>query len=182
MKLKNYVQGKWTEGKGDGQALYNAVTGEKFATASTEGLDFGEMLEYGRKVGNPALRNMTFHERGRMLKALALHLMEKKADFYKVNWATGATKVDGWIDIEGGIGNLFAYSSLRKEFPNETYYVDGQAAMLSKDGSFIGHHITVPKTGVAIHINAFNFPVWGMLEKIAVNFLAGMPAVVKPAT
>ncbi|MEQ9062861.1 MAG: phenylacetic acid degradation bifunctional protein PaaZ [Vicingaceae bacterium] len=182
MKLKNYIQGKWTEGKGTGQALFNAINGEEVAFATTEGIDFGAMLDYGRTVGNPAIRKMTFHERGRMLKALALHLMSKKEDFYRVSWATGATKVDSWIDIEGGIGNLFAYSSLRKEFPNESYFVDGQAAPLSKDGSFIGHHICVPKMGVAIHINAFNFPVWGMLEKIAVNLLAGVPAVVKPAT
>lgn len=182
MKLQNYVLGKWTEGEGKGQALYNAINGAEIGTATTKGIDFGEVLEYARKAGNPALRKMTFHERGRMLKALALHLMSKKEDFYKVSWATGATRIDAWIDIEGGIGNLFAYSSLRREFPNETYFVDGQAAMLSKDGSFIGHHIMTPKKGVALHINAFNFPVWGMLEKIAVNLLAGVPAVVKPAT
>jgi oxepin-CoA hydrolase/3-oxo-5,6-dehydrosuberyl-CoA semialdehyde dehydrogenase len=140
------------------------------------------MLDYARKVGGPALRKMTFHERGRMLKALAMHLMSKKEDFYKISWATGATRIDSWIDIEGGIGNLFAYASLRRQFPDETFYVDGDAANLSKNGTFIGHHICVPKEGVAIHINAYNFPVWGMLEKIAVNFLAGVPAVVKPAT
>jgi oxepin-CoA hydrolase/3-oxo-5,6-dehydrosuberyl-CoA semialdehyde dehydrogenase len=125
---------------------------------------------------------MSFHERGRMLKALALHLMEKKDLFYEVSYATGATKMDSWVDIEGGIGNLFAYSSLRRQFPNEPYYIDGETAPLSKGGSFIGHHIMTPKEGVAVHINAFNFPIWGMLEKIAVNLLAGMPAVVKPAT
>jgi oxepin-CoA hydrolase/3-oxo-5,6-dehydrosuberyl-CoA semialdehyde dehydrogenase len=125
---------------------------------------------------------MTFHERGRMLKALAMYLLTKKEDFYKISWATGATRVDSWIDIEGGIGNLFAYASLRRQFPDMPYTVEGDVAPLSKGGSFIGHHICVPKEGVAIHINAFNFPVWGMLEKIAVNFLAGVPAVVKPAT
>jgi oxepin-CoA hydrolase/3-oxo-5,6-dehydrosuberyl-CoA semialdehyde dehydrogenase len=182
MKLKNYVFGKWVAGKGDGQILYNSINGEEVAIASAEGLDFGEILAYGRSVGNPALRKMTFHERGRMLKALAMHLNSKKEDFYALSWATGATRADSWVDIEGGIGNLFAYSSLRREFPNETYFVDGNAAMLSKDGSFIGHHIMTPKKGVAIHINAFNFPVWGMLEKIAVNLLAGVPAIVKPAT
>ncbi len=182
MKLKNYVKGQWVEGSGKGQTLYSAINGEEIGVASADGLDFSEILEYGRSTGNPALRKMTFHERGRMLKALALHLMSKKEDFYKVSWATGATRLDAWIDIEGGIGNLFAYSSLRREFPDETYFVDGNAAMLSKDGSFIGHHILTPKRGVAVHINAFNFPVWGMLEKIAVNLLAGVPAVVKPAT
>jgi oxepin-CoA hydrolase / 3-oxo-5,6-dehydrosuberyl-CoA semialdehyde dehydrogenase len=182
MKLKNYASGKWIEGEGKGTELFNSITGEKIFEASSAGLDFGSMLEYARKVGGPALRKMTFHERGRMLKALALHLNSKKEDFYKLSWATGATRVDSWIDIEGGIGNLFAYASLRKQFPDETFYVDGDAAKLSKEGTFIGHHIGVPKEGVAIHINAYNFPVWGMLEKIAVNFLAGVPAVVKPAT
>ena len=182
MKLKNYVQGQWVAGNEDGTPLFNAITGQQIATASSKGLDFAEMLHYGRKIGGPALRKMTFQERGRMLKALALHLTSKKEMFYTLSAATGATRVDSWIDIEGGIGNLFAYASLRKEFPNETFYVDGEAAKLSKNGTFIGHHIMVPMEGVAIHINAFNFPVWGMLEKVAVNFLAGVPAIVKPAT
>ena len=125
---------------------------------------------------------MTFHERGRMLKALAFHLLSKKEDFYKISHATGATRMDSWIDIEGGIGNLFSNASLRRQFPNERYYVDGEAVNLSKSGQFMGHHIMVPKEGVALHINAYNFPVWGMLEKVAVNWLAGVPAVVKPAT
>jgi oxepin-CoA hydrolase/3-oxo-5,6-dehydrosuberyl-CoA semialdehyde dehydrogenase len=124
---------------------------------------------------------MTFQERGRMLKALALFLMERKAKYYEVSAWTGATKVDSWIDIEGGIGNLFANASLRRQFPDLPYYVDGVAAPLSKNGTFIGHHIMVPKEGVAVHINAFNFPIWGMLEKIAVNLMAGVPAVVKPS-
>lgn len=182
MKLGNYVLGDWITGDGDGQALYNSVTGEQIAIASSKGLNFEEILSYSRKVGGSALRKMTFHERGRMIKALALHLHSKKEEFYPLSYATGATRVDSWIDIEGGIGNLFAYSSLRKQFPNETYYVDGETAPLSKGGTFIGHHIMVPKEGVAIHINAYNFPIWGMLEKIAVNLLAGVPAVVKPAT
>lgn len=176
------MKGQWVEGTGKGQVLYNSINGSEVAVADAAGLDFGEILDYGRTVGNPALRKMTFHERGRMLKALALYLTEKKEEFYSVSWATGATRLDSWIDIEGGIGNLFAYSSLRKEFPNETFFVEGQSAPLSKDGSFMGHHILTPKRGIAVHINAFNFPVWGMLEKIAVNFLAGMPSLVKPAT
>ncbi len=182
MKLQNYIQGQWVDGLGNGKELYNAVTGEVVALASSEGIDFGEALHYARTVGGPALRKMTFHERGRMLKALAFYLSERKESYYQVSYQTGATRVDSWIDIDGGIGNLFAYSSLRRQFPNERFYVDGQLAKLSKTGSFIGHHIMVPKEGVAIHINAFNFPVWGMLEKIAVNLLAGVPAVVKPAT
>jgi len=181
-KLQNYAAGKWVEGSGKATTLFNSITGEAIYEADSSGLDFTIMLDYARKVGGPALRKMTFHERGRMLKALAMHLNSKKEEFYKVSWATGATRIDSWIDIEGGIGNLFAYASLRRQFPDETYYVDGEAAKLSKNGTFIGHHICVPKEGVAIHINAYNFPVWGMLEKVAVNFLAGVPAVVKPAT
>jgi oxepin-CoA hydrolase/3-oxo-5,6-dehydrosuberyl-CoA semialdehyde dehydrogenase len=182
MKLQNYASGRWIEGEGEGQTLFNAITGETIATASSKGLDFGEMMDYARKTGGTALRKMTFQERGRMLKALAMHLDSKKENFYKVSWATGATRADSWIDIEGGIGNLFTYASLRRQFPDETFCLDGEAAKLSKNGTFIGHHICVPKEGVAIHINAFNFPVWGMLEKIAVNLLAGVPAIVKPAT
>ncbi len=182
MKLQNYALGKWIVGDGNGQALYNAITGEQLTTASSKGLDFSEMMKYARNIGGSALRRLTFQERGRMLKALAMHLQEKKEIFYSVSWATGATRADSWVDIEGGIGNLFTYASLRRQFPNETFCLDGDTAKLSKKGAFIGHHICVPKEGVAIHINAFNFPVWGMLEKIAVNLLAGVPAIVKPAT
>lgn len=180
--VKNYAQGQWVEGSGNQKELFNAVTGDAIATASSQGLEFGAMMEYARSVGGPALRKMTFTQRGLMLKALALHLLSKKEEFYKLSYATGATRIDSWIDIEGGIGNLFSYASLRRQFPDTPFYVDGDAAPLSKSGSFIGHHICVPKHGVAIHINAFNFPVWGMLEKVAVNFLAGVPAIVKPAT
>lgn len=181
-QLKNYAEGKWVTAKQEGDVLYNAITGDSIYTASSEGLDFGAMMDYARKVGGPALRKLTFHQRGRMLKALAMHLMEKKEYFYKISSYTGATRVDSWVDIEGGIGNLFANASLRRQFPDERFYVDGEAAKLSKNGTFIGHHIMVPREGVAIHINAFNFPVWGMLEKIAVNLMAGVPAIVKPAT
>lgn len=180
-KLQNYAVGQWVAGADNGQDLYNAITGEVVATASSKGLDFAKMCEYARTVGGPKLRKMTFQERGLMLKALALHLQSKKEDFYKVSWATGATRADSWVDIEGGIGNLFTYASLRRQFPDETFCYDGDVAKLSKNNTFIGHHICVPKEGVAIHINAFNFPVWGMLEKVAVNWLAGVPAIVKPA-
>ncbi len=183
MKLKNYAAGQWIEGEGSGTLLYNAINGNEIAAASSKGLDFKGMLDYARKIGGPKLRKMTFHERALMLKSLALFLTTKKADFYATSAFTGATKADSWIDIDGGIGNLFVYASKgRRELPNEPFYVDGKAEMLSKNGSFIGHHICVPMEGVAIHINAFNFPCWGMLEKIAVNLLAGMPAIVKPAT
>ncbi|MCB0697701.1 MAG: phenylacetic acid degradation bifunctional protein PaaZ [Chitinophagaceae bacterium] len=181
-QLRNYAEGKWVTAGKEGEVLHNAITGEAIYTASSEGLDFGAMMDYARKVGGPALRKLTFQERGRMLKALAFHLLDKKEYFYEISAYTGATRADSWVDIEGGIGNLFANASLRRQFPDETFYVDGEAAKLSKNGTFIGHHIMVPKEGVAIHINAFNFPVWGMLEKIAVNLLAGVPAIVKPAT
>jgi oxepin-CoA hydrolase/3-oxo-5,6-dehydrosuberyl-CoA semialdehyde dehydrogenase len=181
-KLGNYITGHWINGDGEGQLLYNAVTGEPVATASTKGLDFQSILEYGRTVGNPALRKMTFHERGNMLKALAIHLRNHLDKFYAVSYQTGATKADSWVDIEGGIGNLFANASLRRKFPDEVFCIDGESHNLSKNNTFMGTHILVPKEGVAVHINAFNFPVWGMLEKIAVNLLAGVPAVVKPAT
>jgi len=181
LQVKNYVQGQWLAGEGIETNLYNALTGAQIGTVSSAGIDFKEVLAYARTIGGRPLRKMTFQERGRMLKALALHLMERKEAYYAVSALTGATKIDSWIDIEGGIGNLFANASLRRQFPDLPYYVDGTAAPLSKGGSFIGHHIMVPKQGVAVHVNAFNFPIWGMLEKIAVNLMAGVPAVVKPS-
>lgn len=183
MKLKSYAQGQWTEGAGDGVGVYHAVHGEEVARVTSDGLDFKAMLDYGRKIGGPKLRRMTFHERALMLKAMAKHLLAKKKTFYQLSSATGATKTDSWIDIDGGIGTFFVYSGKgRREFPNETFYLDGPAENLSKKGSFVARHICVPLEGVALHINAFNFPCWGMLEKLAPTFLAGMPAIVKPAT
>ncbi len=182
MKLGNYVLGNWIEGDGDGKMLYNAVTGAEVAIATTDGIDLGDVLAYGRKTGSPALRKMTFQERGNMLKKLALHLTKLKDKYYKISYQTGATKADSWIDIEGGFGNLFANASLRRNFPFQSYHVDGDAIDLSRGGKFMGHHIMVPKRGVAIHINAYNFPVWGMFEKCAVNWMAGVAAVVKPAS
>jgi len=181
-KLESYISGKWVSGDGDGQNLFDAVTAEPIAIATTEGLDLAAMLDYARKVGNPALRKMTFHERGRMLRSLAGYLNERKEKFYQVSYKTGATKGDSWIDIEGGFGNLFSNASLRRKFPDLPYCTDGDPIPLSKGGTFMGHHILVPKEGAAIHINAYNFPVWGMLEKCAVNWLAGVPAIVKPGT
>jgi oxepin-CoA hydrolase/3-oxo-5,6-dehydrosuberyl-CoA semialdehyde dehydrogenase len=180
-KIPNYIMGKWVEHEGAGIPQYNAITGDQISTVGSEGLDYSAMAEYARRVGNPALRKMTFQERGQMIKALAMHLFELRKKYYPVSSLSGATKTDSWIDIDGGIGTLFAYASLRKKFPNQPFYVDGELAPLSKEGTFAGHHIMVPKRGVAIHINAFNFPIWGMLEKISVNLLAGMPAIVKPA-
>ena len=180
-KIPHFIAGEWIYGDGDGEVLHHAITGEVVGTHTIKGLDFSAAYDYARKVGNPALRKMTFQERGLMLKALAFHLMEKKEQFYQVSKATGATRIDSWIDIEGGIGNVFSNASLRRQFPNTSYHVDGDTVGLSKGGSFVGHHIMVPKEGVAVHINAFNFPVWGMLEKAAVNWLAGMPCIIKPA-
>lgn len=180
--LENYVSGRWTAGEGKETTMYHSIHGQAIAYSRSGGVDFGEMLDYGRKTGGPALRKMTFHERGRMLKALAFYLLERKDKYYPISYQTGATKADSWVDIEGGIGNLFANASLRRRFPDLPYHVDGESISLAKNGRFAGHHIMVPRQGIAIHINAFNFPVWGMLEKIAVNLLAGVPAVVKPAT
>ena len=182
IQVKNYICGQWVAGEGEEQKIYNAITGDLLGSVSSKGLDFDAVLKYGRTTGGSKLRKMTFQERGRMLKALALHLLSNKEKYYQISALTGATRVDSWIDIEGGIGNLFANASLRRQFPDLPYYIDGVAAPLSKNGTFIGHHIMVPKEGVAVHINAFNFPVWGMLEKIAVNLMAGVPAVVKPSS
>ncbi|MFT4760078.1 MAG: oxepin-CoA hydrolase/3-oxo-5,6-dehydrosuberyl-CoA semialdehyde dehydrogenase [Paraglaciecola sp.] len=181
-KLNNYVLGNWTLGDGEGSPLYNSVNGDIVAMATTKGLDFAEILKYGRKIGSPTLRKMTFQERGNMLKKLAMYLTKKKEQFYEVSYKTGATRADSWVDIEGGFGNLFANASLRKNFTNQIFHVDGAPVDLSRGGNFMGHHIMVPKRGVAIHINAYNFPIWGMLEKCAVNWMAGVAAVVKPAT
>lgn len=183
MRLQNYAEGQWVEGKGKATDLFHAVTGEKVAEATSEGLNFRAMADYARRVGGPKLRAMTFHERAMMLKNMAKYLTDKKDQFYKVSAATGATKVDSWIDIEGGIGTFYVYSSKgRKELPNDPFYVEGNLENISKNGTFTGRHLCVPLEGVAIHINAFNFPCWGMLEKLAPTFLAGMPAIVKPAT
>ncbi|HVZ97431.1 MAG TPA: phenylacetic acid degradation bifunctional protein PaaZ [Chitinophagaceae bacterium] len=181
-KLGNYVTGKWMEGDGDGEILYNAVNDEPIAIVTTKGLDFSAILQYGRTKGTGSLSKMTFHERGKMLKALALHLLHHKEKFYGLSYKTGATRADSWIDIEGGIGNLFSNASLRRRLPDETFALDGDPVKLGKQGTFSAQHILVPKEGVAIHINAFNFPVWGMLEKIAVNLMAGVAAIVKPAS
>ncbi len=180
-KIQHYVQGNWATGKEEGIPIHDAITGEAFTSVAIEGLDIPEILHYGRTKGGEVLRKMTFQERGNMLKKLALYLTKRKNDFYELSYRTGATKVDSWIDIEGGFGNLFANASLRKLFPNQPYHVEGDPIDLSRGGRFMAHHIMVPKKGVAVHINAFNFPVWGMLEKCAVNWMAGVPAVVLPA-
>ncbi|MBT8287219.1 MAG: phenylacetic acid degradation bifunctional protein PaaZ [Flavobacteriaceae bacterium] len=180
-KIQHYISGQWIEGQNDGTPVFDAVNGEIIGFSAVEGIDIGATLEYGRTKGGEILRKMSFQERGNMLKKLAFHLIKKKDAFYELSYRTGATKIDSWIDIEGGFGNLFANASLRKLFPNQWYHVEGDPIDLSRGGRFMAHHIMVPKQGVAVHINAFNFPVWGMLEKCAVNWMAGVPAVVLPA-
>lgn len=183
MKLQSYINGQWVDGTDNGAEVFNAVNGESICTVSSSGIDFEDAVRYARETGGPALRKMTFHERANALKALGKMLMEKKEEFYRVSAWTGATRADSWIDIEGGVSTMFTYSSLvRRELPNETFLVEDDAQRLSAQGTFIGRHILVPKEGVAVHINAFNFPCWGMLEKIAPSLAAGMPVIVKPAT
>ena len=183
MQLQSYAAGSWQSGGGSGTALRDATTGELIANASAEGLDAAAMLAWAREVGGPALRRLTFHERAALLKALARDLTAHKDEFYPVSFATGATRGDSWIDIDGGISTLFVFASKgTRELPNSRVYVDGGVEALSKTGSFVGQHLCVPLEGAAVHINAFNFPVWGMLEKLAPALLAGVPAIVKPAT
>lgn len=183
MKLRSYVYGRWQEGAGEGALLRDATTGAVVAQASTEGIDFEEVLDYARSVGGPALRELTFHQRAALVKQLAKFLNDRKEEFYALSYATGATKGDSWIDIDGGIGTLFVFASKgARELPDSCVYVDGAAEALSKTGTFIGQHICTSLEGAAVHINAFNFPVWGMLEKLAPTLIAGVPAIVKPAT
>ena len=183
MELQSYAAGKWRTGTGGGAALRDATTGEVIGHASAEGLDAGAMLAWAREVGGPNLRRLTFHERAALLKAVAKDLTEHKDEYYPVSFATGATRADSWIDIDGGISTLFVYASKgTRELPNSRVYLDGGVEALSKTGTFVGQHLCVPLEGAAVHINAFNFPVWGMLEKLAPALLAGVPAIVKPAT
>ena len=182
IKLESYACGRWHAGT-DAATMLHAITGEPVAQIGSQGLDFAAMLDYGRKVGGPALRRLTFHERALKLKELAKYLAGRKDEFYALSAATGATRGDSMIDIDGGFGTLQSYSGKgRRELPNATFLVDGAPEIMSKSGSFVGQHIMTPLQGVAIHINAFNFPVWGMLEKLSVNLLAGVPAIVKPAS
>jgi len=177
-QLQNFALGKWHSPIGTEAPQHNAYNNQIISMAG-DVADPADVFEYGRNVGSRNLRKMTFFERGLMLKRLALFLTDRKETYYAASHLTGATRVDSWIDIDGGIGNLFAYASLRRLMGSETFYVDGPTVGLSKEGTFVGQHIMVPKRGVALHINAFNFPVWGMLEKCAVNWLAGVAAVVK---
>jgi oxepin-CoA hydrolase/3-oxo-5,6-dehydrosuberyl-CoA semialdehyde dehydrogenase len=183
MQLQSFAAGRWRAGTGTGVALRDATTGVVVAHSSSEGLDCAGMLMHARKVGGRNLRKLTFHERANLLKALAKKLGDYKDELYSLSYATGATKADSWIDIDGGIGTLFVYASKgTRELPNSHVYVDGNLEAISKGGTFSGQHICVPLEGAAVQINAFNFPVWGMLEKLAPALLAGVPSVVKPAS
>ncbi len=183
MQLESFIAGRWQAGSGTPVALRDATTGEVIASASSDGLDVSMSLTHAREVGGANLRRLTFHDRAALLKALAKHLTDGKEELYTLSYATGATKSDSWIDIDGGIATLFVYASKgMRELPDAHVYIDGATESLSKSGGFVGQHICVPLEGAAVHINAFNFPVWGMLEKLAPTFLAGVPAIVKPAT
>jgi oxepin-CoA hydrolase/3-oxo-5,6-dehydrosuberyl-CoA semialdehyde dehydrogenase len=183
MKLQNFAANQWIEGSDDGKELRSAVDGRPVATISSKGVDFRGMLDYARQTGGANLRRYTFHDRAFMLKDLARFLMEHRDEFYTLSTETGATKSDSWIDIDGGISTLFVYSSKgRREMPNDKVYLDGPAEALSREGTFVGQHICTPRHGAAVHINAYNFPCWGMLEKLAPCLLAGVPAIVKPAS
>ncbi len=181
--LKNFVADKWVAGDGGLRTIPSAVTGAPVAQTSSDGVSFKAMLDHARHVGGPALRELTFHDRAYIIKDLAKALMDKKEELYELNFDTGATRKDGWIDIEGGAGTLFSMSSQgRRHLPDDKVLIDGAPEQISREGTFMGQHIYTPRQGVAVHINAFNFPVWGMLEKLAPTLLAGVPAIVKPAT
>ncbi|MCB2032151.1 MAG: aldehyde dehydrogenase family protein, partial [Ottowia sp.] len=181
-QLQSYIAGRWI-GQQPGQQLKSAIDGSAIATTHAEALDFGEALEHARKVGLPAMMKTDFQQRAAMLKALAKYLGERKEEMYALSFHTGATRTDGWVDIEGGTGTLFAYASMAKELPKAgNLWHEGPQMPLGKTGVYAGTHVLVPRGGVAVHINAFNFPVWGLLEKFAPTFLAGLPCIGKPAT
>jgi oxepin-CoA hydrolase/3-oxo-5,6-dehydrosuberyl-CoA semialdehyde dehydrogenase len=183
MKLLNYAADQWVAATGGTAQLRSAVTGEVVAETGSEGLDFAAMLDHARTVGGPALRAMTFHARARMIKALAEAIMARKEELYDLSWATGGTRADNWIDIEGGAGTLFALSSKgRRELPDDVILIDGEMEPIGKRGTFVGQHVYTSLHGVTVQINAFNFPVWGMLEKLGTTLLAGVPTIVKPAS
>jgi oxepin-CoA hydrolase/3-oxo-5,6-dehydrosuberyl-CoA semialdehyde dehydrogenase len=181
--LRSYVSGAWHDPTEEGRPLHDATTGAEIARISSAGIDFAAMLDHGRRVGGPALRALTFHQRAALLKALAGYLREHREELYEVSARTGATKFDSRFDVDGGIGVLAAYASMgKRELPNDTVYVDGPVVPLSRGGTFVAQHVATPLHGVAVQVNAFNFPVWGPLEKFAPAFLAGVPSVVKPAS
>ncbi len=181
--LESYAAGRWFAASAEGHPLLDAATGEEVARISSTGLDLGEMAHHARTVGGPVIREMTFHERALLLKDLATHLTGLKDEFYELSLRTGATRRDSMIDIDGGFGTVFSYSSKgRRELPNDVVACDGDLEQLGRTGVFLGQHVYTSRPGVAVQINAFNFPVWGMLEKLAPAFIAGLPSIVKPAS
>ena len=181
--LESYAAGRWYAASAEGDPLLDAATGEEVARISSAGLDLGAMAHHARTVGGPAIRELTFHERALLLKELATHLTGLKDEFYELSLATGATRRDSMIDIDGGFGTVFSYSSKsRRELPNDIVVCDGDLEQLGRTGVFLGQHVYTSRPGVAVQINAFNFPVWGMLEKLAPAFVAGLPSLVKPAS
>ena len=181
--LESYVAGGWFAADDEGQPLLDAATGEEVARVSATGVDLGAMTDHARVVGGPAIRALTFHERAGLLKAVAKRLTEVKDELYELSYRTGATKRDSMVDIDGGIGTVFSIASKgTRELPNDTVYLDGGLERLGREGTFLGQHVYTSRPGVAVQINAFNFPVWGMLEKLAPAFLAGLPTIVKPAS
>lgn len=181
--LNSYALDRWFAPETGFVDIPSAIDGRVVARASTRGLDFSAMVDHARRIGGPALRQLTFHERADMLKAIATHLAANKEALYALSADTGATKRDNFFDIDGGIGTLFAYASRgRRELPGERFVLEGTPEVLSKGGTFIGQHVLTPLHGVAVHVNAFNFPCWGMLEKLAPAILAGVPVITKPAT
>lgn len=182
MKIQSYVNGQWVSGDGRAQQCLNAINDEVIGEINSLTSGFDALLDYGRNAG-PALRQLTIHQRAEMIKALAKYLLDRKEEFYRISYLTGATKADSWVDIEGGIGTMFSYSGIaRRELNNDTFIVEGPVEPLSKNGTFVGRHILTSKEGVSVHINAFNFPIWGMLEKITPSLIAGVPVVVKPGS
>jgi len=183
MEISSYAGGSWIAPSGPTRDVHSAVTGSVIGRIGSGGLDFSAMREFARGKGGPELRKLTFHERAKKLKLLALYLQERRDELYALSYMTGATKRDSMVDIDGGIGTMLVYASKgRKEMPDSHIYVDGDVEALSRNGTFQGLHFATPLLGVSVHINAFNFPVWGMLEKLSPCLLAGMPAIVKPAT
>ncbi|MEU8796430.1 aldehyde dehydrogenase family protein [Spirillospora sp. NPDC048819] len=181
--LESYANGQWFRASDDGHPLLDAATGEEVARLSSTGLDLAAMAGHAREVGGPAVRRLTFHERAAVLKAVAKHLSGVKDELYSLSAHTGATPRDSEVDIDGGIGTLFSYAGRgTRELPNETIVLDGDTERLGRSGVFSAQHVYTSRTGVAVQINAFNFPVWGMLEKLATAFLAGLPSIVKPAS
>lgn len=182
-QLASYLSGAWQCGQGAGRTIRHAISGEALWQVSSDGLDMAAARRYAIARGGSALGAMTFVQRAAMLKALARHLLAHKETLYQISAQTGATRADGWVDIEGGIGTLFAYAGMgSRELPDDTLWPEDELIPLSKQGEFAARHVLTRRDGVAVHINAFNFPCWGMLEKLAPTWLAGMPAIVKPGT